>query len=46
MSLLTRPDRGVVVAVLSNMAHANTSALAKTVADTFANTAAVPSPLH
>jgi hypothetical protein len=33
-SLLTRPD-GVVVAVLSNIAYANTSALARKIADAF-----------
>ena len=36
MSLVTRPDRGVVVVVASNIAHANTAALALRVADTFA----------
>jgi hypothetical protein len=36
MSLLTRRDNGIVVAVASNIAHANTAALAQRVADTFA----------
>src|SRR4051812_763596 len=36
MSLMTRRDRGIVVAVASNIAHANTAALALKVADTFA----------
>lgn len=36
MSLMTRPDRGIVVAVTSNMAHANTSTLAQRVGDAFA----------
>ena len=36
MSLLTRPELGVVVAVTSNIAHANTAALALKVADVFA----------
>jgi hypothetical protein len=36
MSLRPRRDNGVVVAVASNIAHANTSALAQKVADTFA----------
>jgi hypothetical protein len=40
MSLVTRPDRGIVVAVLSNMTHANTNALAVKIADAFA----VPGP--
>jgi len=35
-SLVTRRDRGVVVVVMSNIAHANTSALAAKVGDTFA----------
>jgi len=35
MSLVTRPDRGVVVVVASNIAHANTAALALRVADVF-----------
>jgi hypothetical protein len=35
MSLLTEPDRGIVVAVTSNMAHANTSSLARRVGDAF-----------
>jgi hypothetical protein len=36
MSLLTRRDNGIVVAVASNIAHANTAALARSVADVFA----------
>ena len=36
MSLMTRPDDGIVVAVASNVAHANTAALALKVADVFA----------
>lgn len=36
MSLLTRRDAGIVVAVTSNMAHANTSWLARRVGDAFA----------
>ena len=36
MSLVTRRDSGIVVAVTSNMAHANTSVLAQRVADAFA----------
>jgi hypothetical protein len=36
MSLMTRRDTGIVVAVASNIAHANTAALALRVADTFA----------
>jgi hypothetical protein len=36
MSLLARRDSGVVVAVASNIAHADTAALALKVADTFA----------
>ena len=36
MSLMTRPDNGIVVVVASNIAHANTSALALKVADVFA----------
>ncbi len=35
MSLMTRRDRGLVVAVTSNMAHANTSQLARRVLDVF-----------
>ena len=35
MSLVTRRDRGIVVAVTSNMAHANTSSLAERIADAF-----------
>jgi hypothetical protein len=36
MSLLTRRDNGIVVAVTSNIAHAETAALALRVADAFA----------
>jgi hypothetical protein len=36
MSLMTRRDKGIVVAVASNIAHANTAALAQKVADAFA----------
>jgi hypothetical protein len=36
MSLVTRPDEGIVVAVASNIAFANTEALAVKVADVFA----------
>ena len=36
MSLMTRRDNGIVVAVVSNIAHANTAALALKVADVFA----------
>jgi CubicO group peptidase (beta-lactamase class C family) len=36
MSLTTRRDRGIVVAVASNVTHANTAALARKVADVFA----------
>ena len=36
MSLMTRRDSEIVVAVASNIAHANTAALALTVADVFA----------
>jgi len=36
MSLMTRRDNGIVVAVASNIAHANTAALATKVADLFA----------
>ena len=39
MSLMTLPPRGSVVAVLSNIAHANTSALGLKIADAFANPA-------
>jgi hypothetical protein len=35
MSLITLPD-GIVVAVLSNIAHANTSALGQEIGDAFA----------
>ena len=36
MSLMTRRDSGIVVAVLSNIAHANTSVLGLKIRDTFA----------
>jgi hypothetical protein len=36
MSLMTARDSGIVIAVTSNMAHANTSSLAHQVADAFA----------
>jgi CubicO group peptidase (beta-lactamase class C family) len=36
LSLMTRRDNGIVVAVASNVAHANTAALALKVADVFA----------
>jgi len=36
MSLMTRGDSGIVIAVTSNMAHANTSTLALRVGDAFA----------
>ncbi len=36
MSLVTRRDSGIVVAVTSNIAHANTSLLARRVGDSFA----------
>ena len=36
MSLMTRRDSGIVIAVTSNMAHANTSSLAQRVGDAFA----------
>jgi hypothetical protein len=39
MSLIALPDSGVVVAVLSNIAHANTSALGLKIGDAFANQA-------
>ena len=39
MSLRANSDTGVVVAVLSNIAHANTSALAAKIADAFAKAA-------
>jgi hypothetical protein len=34
-SLLALPDSGVVVAVMSNIAHANTREIAKTVGELF-----------
>lgn len=39
MSLMTKRDRGLVVAVTSNIAHANTSSLAQRVGDAFAEQA-------
>jgi hypothetical protein len=36
MSLMTGRDRGIAIAVASNMAHANTSSLALRIGDTFA----------
>jgi Beta-lactamase len=39
MSLMTRRDSGIVVAVLSNITHANTSALGLTIGDAFAKQA-------
>jgi CubicO group peptidase (beta-lactamase class C family) len=39
MSLMTLPDSGIVVAVLSNIAHANTSALDLKIGDAFAKRA-------
>ena len=36
MSLMTGRDSGIVIAVTSNMAHANTSTLALRVGDAFA----------
>ena len=39
MSLRTLSDRGIVVAVLSSIAHANTAALAQTIADAFGQAA-------
>ncbi len=39
MSLTTLRDNGIVVAVLSNIAHANTSALAVKIGDAFAKQA-------
>jgi hypothetical protein len=41
MSLMMGRDSGIVVAVTSNMAHANTSSLAMRVGDAFAEPAAV-----
>jgi hypothetical protein len=35
MSLLTLRDRGIVVAVLSNLAYANTAALGRRIGDAF-----------
>jgi hypothetical protein len=39
MSLITLPDSGIVVAVLSNIAHANTPALGVKIGDAFAKQA-------
>jgi hypothetical protein len=39
MSLMTLPDSGTVIAVLSNIAHANTSALGLKIGDAFATAA-------
>ena len=36
MSLITQRDGGIVVAVLSNIAHANTSALGRKIGEAFA----------
>ena len=36
MSLMTRRDSGIVIAVMSNIAHANTSALGLKIGDAFA----------
>jgi hypothetical protein len=36
MSLMTQRDRGIVVAVLCNIAHPNTSALGLKIGDAFA----------
>jgi len=36
MSLMTRRESGIVVAVTSNIAHANTSSIAQRVGDAFA----------
>ena len=44
MSLTTRRDNGIVVAVASNIAHANTAALALKVADTLPNRNRPPRP--
>jgi hypothetical protein len=41
MSLMTGHDSGIVIAVTSNMAHANTSSLARRVGDAFGRTDAV-----
>jgi hypothetical protein len=42
MSLATRPDTGIVVAVTSNIAHAKTAALARRVGDAFGAPGGVP----
>jgi hypothetical protein len=39
MSLITLPDSGIIVAVLSNIAYANTAALGRKIGDAFANQA-------
>ena len=39
MSLMTLPDSGIAVAVLSNIAHANTSSLGLKIGDAFAKQA-------
>jgi len=39
MSLMTRRDSGIVVAALSNITHANTSALGLKIGDAFAKQA-------
>ena len=44
MSLMTLHDSGIVVAVLSNIAHANTSALALKIGDAFAEHGAMRHP--
>jgi hypothetical protein len=44
MSVMTRRDNGIVVAVASNVAHANTAALALKVADVFAQQKYTASP--
>jgi hypothetical protein len=38
-SLMSLRDSGIVIAVVSNIAHANTSALAQTIGDAFAEPA-------
>ena len=44
MSLATRPDSGLVVAVTSNIAHAKTSALAQRIGDAFASAGGAHAP--
>jgi hypothetical protein len=39
MSLITLPDSGIVVAVLSNIAHADTAALGRNIGEAFAQQA-------